>query len=114
MEHEIDGEQITEEQQKEWNVELKQHNERLMAAAEKNHRVKQELKDRLEEAVRAAVDAYPNEDGVHVGIPSNTNKAIMDLLRIIRMLERAKERVELSGQAVDEFHIDLPDWAELV
>lgn len=97
----------------EWNEDLKQHNAKLMAAAENNHRIKQDLKKNLEDAVRTAVDAYPNEDGVHVGMPSETSEQIMNILRVIRTLDRSKEKVELSGQAVDQFKIDLPDWAEL-
>lgn len=102
------------ENEQEWNERLQQANARIMEEATRNHTMKQEAADKLIEAQHILAAPFVDEGEPLGNMPDDMNEYIKQLQKMIRQLKHSKEEVQLLGQDVDEFHIDLPDWMILI
>ena len=93
----------------EWNERIIQQNNEMIAEAERNHRIKQELKRNLIAALWTVNAEFPLTDDGLRDMPDQISDAFVATQRIIRQLGVA-ENVTLLGQDVDEFRVQLPGY----
>ena len=96
--------------EQEWNEQIKQQNTKAIAEAERIHNLKRTALKQVLVAQKTLVDAFRDE-GEPGDMPEDLNDIVKRLGKIVRELD-SKERIELLGQAVDEFRVEVPVWAQ--
>jgi hypothetical protein len=92
------------------NERIQQLNARMLEAATRNHTIKQEAASKLIEAQRILTAPFVDEGEPLGNTPEDINECIKQLQKMIRQLKSSVEEVQLLGQSVDTFRIELPSW----
>jgi len=93
-----------------WNEQIRQHNTNVIAEAQRIHELKQTALQQVIEANRTLVNAFRDEGELR-DMPEDLMAITSQLGKVIRELD-TKEQVELLGQDVEEFRVELPAWTQ--
>lgn len=94
----------------EWDNLVHQQNAAMIAEAEKCHRIKQTLKQKLIEARQVIINEFPMDDDGIRRLPDSIDTFDTKIFMLIRELDKSKEKIGLLGQDVEEFRVQLPPY----